>query len=76
MLTRFCAHNFRCLVNFELKLGRVSLLLGKNGTGKTSVFDALYRVQQFVSGDGKVLALFPGADLTRWQTNYQSSAVT
>jgi predicted ATPase len=74
MLTRLYAHNFRCLVNFELKLGRVNLLLGKNGTGKTSVFDVLYKIQQFIAGNGKVLALFPGADLTRWQTSYQSSS--
>jgi predicted ATPase len=76
MLTRFYAHNFRCLVNFELKLGRVNLLLGKNGTGKTSVFDLLYRIQQFIAGNAKVQALFPSGDLTRWQTNYQSSATS
>jgi recombinational DNA repair ATPase RecF len=28
-------------VNFELKLGREQLFLGRNGSGKTSVFDAV-----------------------------------
>lgn len=69
MLKRFYADNYRCLVNFELKLDRVNLLLGDNGTGKTTVFEALYRLQQFLAGSAKVLAAFPGGDLTRWQTN-------
>jgi len=68
MLRRIYVNNFRCLVNFELKLDRVNLLLGENGTGKTSVFDVLYRLQQFVAGNAKVLTVFPSADLTRWQT--------
>jgi predicted ATPase len=37
MLKRIYVDNFRCLVNFELKLDRVNLLLGRNGTGKTTV---------------------------------------
>jgi len=44
MLKRLYVDNFRCLVNFELRLDRVNLLLGENGTGKTSVFDVLYRL--------------------------------
>lgn len=76
MLTRLYAHNFRCLVNFELKLARVNLLLGKNGTGKTSAFDVLHKLQQFVAGNAKVQPLFPSSDLTCWQTNYQSSTTS
>jgi predicted ATPase len=30
MLSRLYADNFRCLVNFELTLGRIVLLLGPN----------------------------------------------
>ena len=66
MLKRIYVNNFRCLVNFELKLDRLNLLLGQNGTGKTSVFDVLHRIQQFVAGNAKVLTVFPSADLTRW----------
>ena len=69
MLKRLYADNFRCLVNFELKFDRVNLLLGENGTGKTTVFEVLYRLQQFVAGNAKVLTVFPSAELTRWQTN-------
>ena len=69
MLKRLYADNFRCLVNFELKFDRVNLLLGENGTGKTTVFEIMYRLQQFVAGNAKVLAVFPSADLTCWQSN-------
>ena len=69
MVKRIYVDSFRCLVNFELKLDRVNLLLGLNGTGKTAVFDVLHRLQEFVSGNAKVLAAFPSADLTWWQTS-------
>jgi predicted ATPase len=68
MLRRLYVDNFRCLVNFELKLGRLNLLLGENGTGKSTVFEVLHRLRAFVNNDSKVGAAFPVADLTRWQT--------
>jgi predicted ATPase len=69
MLKRLYVDNFRCLVNFELKLDRVNLLLGDNGTGKTTVFNVLNRLQQFLAGNTKVRNAFPNGDLTRWQSN-------
>jgi predicted ATPase len=68
MLTRLYIDNFRCLVNFELKLGRVNLLLGENGSGKTTVFDVLYRLREFISGRERTGGAFPPHELTRWQT--------
>jgi predicted ATPase len=41
VLTRIFADNFRALVNFEFRPGRLSLLLGENGSGKTSVLNVL-----------------------------------
>lgn len=67
MLTRLFIDNFRCFVNFELRLDRQVLLLGGNGSGKTSVFEALRRLQSFVLGEVNVDAAFPSGDLTRWQ---------
>jgi predicted ATPase len=69
MLKRLYVDNFRCLVKFELRLDRMNLLLGDNGTGKTSVFDVLYRLQQFLEGNAKVLSVFPSADLSCLQTS-------
>lgn len=67
MLTRIYADNFRCLTNFELKLDRLTLLMGANGSGKTSVFEVLRRLQQFMAGDCKVQQAFPYREVTRWQ---------
>ena len=41
MLKRVLADNFRALVNFEFRPERLSLLLGENGSGKTSLFEVL-----------------------------------
>ena len=67
MLTRIHVDNFRCLVNFDLKLDRLNLLLGDNGNGKTTVFEVLRRLQGFLSGKINVDTAFPPNDLTRWQ---------
>lgn len=68
MLKRIYIDNFRCLVNFELKFDPINLLLGTNGTGKTSVFDVLRRLQDFIIGDARVQDVFPNSELTRWQS--------
>ncbi|MEQ8996720.1 MAG: AAA family ATPase [Coleofasciculus sp. B1-GNL1-01] len=69
MLTRIYIDNFRCLVNFEVKLeNNISLLLGGNGSGKTTVFNVIEKLQKFIIGNIKVSDLFPSSDLTRWET--------
>lgn len=67
MITRLYADNFRSLVNFEVKTGQFNLLLGANGSGKSSILDALRRLVQYVAGGGHVEGLFPLASFTRWQ---------
>jgi predicted ATPase len=67
MLTRLYVDNFRCLVNFELKLDRLNLLMGENGSGKTTVFEVLRRLQRFLVTSLDVNTAFPLDDLTRWQ---------
>jgi predicted ATPase len=69
MLKRIYVDNFRCLVNFELAFDAIHLFLGPNGSGKTSVFDALWKIQCFASGDCKVEDVFPSIDRTRWQSS-------
>lgn len=48
MLQRLYVNNFRCFENFELKLADMSsvLLIGKNGSGKSTVASALEILQQ------------------------------
>ncbi len=48
MLKRLYIDNFRCFVNFEYKPERKQLLLGSNGSGKSSLLDAIEVVKAFV----------------------------
>ena len=68
MITRLYADNFKTLVNFELPLGPMNLLLGANGSGKSTVLEALWLIREFVcSGKGSTV-LFPASSLCRWDT--------
>lgn len=69
MLKRIYIDNFRCLVNFELNIDTINLFLGANGSGKSSVFEVLHKIQAFVSGDSKVEGIFKLSDCTRWQNS-------
>ena len=66
MLKRLYVDNYKCLVNFEFAPQQVQLLLGINGTGKSSVFDVLSLLRDFVLGEGTALDLFPTSAMTRW----------
>ena len=70
MFKRLYIDNYKCLVNFELPLGELSLLLGPNGVGKTSVLDVVFALRQLLGGVAKVTdpGIFPTPSLTRWQT--------
>lgn len=74
MFTRLYVDNYKCLVNFDLRLHELTLLLGPNGVGKTSVLDVVYALQQLLGGVAKVTdpQVFPTRTLTRWQSrNFQ-----
>lgn len=64
-ITRIYADNFRCLQNFELQLNPVMLLMGLNGSGKSTVLTVFHRIRQMLSGED-VRLLFPRQDLTDW----------
>ncbi|MBE9055783.1 AAA family ATPase [Sphaerospermopsis sp. LEGE 08334] len=68
MLKRIYIDNFRCLVNFELNFDSINLFLGGNGSGKSTIFEALRKLQSFILGDAKLEAIFDYFDFTRWQT--------
>lgn len=67
MLKRLYIDNFRCLVDFQMTFDPINLFLGGNGTGKSTVFDVLRKIQTFVNGDSKVEGIFKSADCTRWE---------
>lgn len=71
VIRRFYVHNFRCLENFELNLaGRAStLLIGNNGSGKSTVAAALEVLQKIGSGTNRVKELVSINDLTRGRSD-------
>jgi predicted ATPase len=70
MLKRLYVDNYRCFVNFSVELRPLTLLVGRNGTGKSSVLEVLFALRQLLSGKGKVddPDVFPARSLTRWQS--------
>ena len=66
MITRIYADNFRCLGNFEFQPKQLNLLLGDNGSGKTSLFEVLQCIRDLVIGGGSVSALFSIHKKTLW----------
>ena len=71
VIRRLYVNNFRCLENFELPIsGRSSvLLIGDNGTGKTTVGRALEILQRIARGTNRVGELLKPKDLTRGRTD-------
>ncbi|MGH9431712.1 MAG: AAA family ATPase [Terriglobia bacterium] len=67
MLTRLYATNYRCLVNFEFEPSAKQLIIGRNGTGKSTVFDVLAMLRDFAVRGKSVEECLGGNTLTRWQ---------
>ena len=66
MLTRLYIDNFRCFEKFEWKPGRKELILGRNGTGKTSVMDALRYLRRIVARGDRLETWFKLNQRTLW----------
>ncbi|MBS1877406.1 MAG: AAA family ATPase [Acidobacteria bacterium] len=73
MLKRLYVDNYRCFVNFEVRFGQHQLVLGLNGTGKSTLLDVLRSIRDLIAGDVPPERLFPSASRTRWQTLSQQS---
>ena len=67
-MKRLYIDNFRCFVNFEYKPERKQLLLGANGSGKSSLLDAIQTVKEFVLGTSPgPRAILDPRNRTGWQ---------
>jgi predicted ATPase len=75
MLQRLYAHNFRCLENFEFRPAdqHAALLLGKNGSGKSTVRQVLAIFQAIGRGESQVKELVKAADFTRGRSDVPMS---
>lgn len=71
MLQRLYVHNFRCLENFELSLKDISsaLLVGKNGSGKSTVASSLKLFQSIGRGVNRVGQLVQPKDFSVKRSN-------
>ena len=65
MLNEIYIDNFRCLVNCTIKPSQFQLWMGDNGSGKSSVLDALHKIQQIIRGV-HVDDVFSADSLTTW----------
>jgi len=67
VLTRIFADNFRALVNFELRPETLTLLLGANGSGKSSVFQVLGVLSDIIVR-GNPIGSYLRYSCTTWDT--------
>jgi len=67
VLQRFYVHNFRCLENFELTTKEMPsvLFIGKNGSGKSTIANALECLQSIGRGTNRVGKLIQPKDLAQ-----------
>jgi predicted ATPase len=73
MLSRFYADNFRCFSGFEFGTEAISVLLGANGSGKSSFISVLVKLRDFIVGRGTSLEIFPSETLTRWNSETEQT---
>ncbi len=71
MIQRLYVHNFKCLENFELHTHNLTsaLLIGKNGSGKSTICLALEIFQSIGRGINRVGQLVNAKDFTRNNSN-------
>ncbi len=73
MISHLYVDNYRCFTNFEWKPGALSLLLGDNGSGKTSLFDIVETLRDFVSAPLSTEDAFPWKTLTAWDMRQEQT---
>jgi len=66
MIERIFIDNVRCFVNFDWKPGKLALLLGENGAGKSLVGCVVWCVRALVANEEDVRKWFPSTSRTRW----------
>lgn len=67
MLKRLYVHNYKCLVNFEINFDQdISLFLGANGSGKSTIFEVLTKLRRLILNEERVENIFDLTDFPRW----------
>ncbi len=73
MLKRLYVNNYRCLVNFEMEFNELTLLVGPNGGGKSTLLDLLYGIRHLIVDNAKASEVFPPEDLNAWVNKTEQS---
>jgi predicted ATPase len=73
MIERLYLDNYKCFVNFEWQPKALQLVLGRNGTGKTTVFHVLETLREFVVTGRPTIEAFPTSTLTAWDTRSEQT---
>lgn len=67
MLKRLHVDNFRTFQNFDWSPGAIALLLGRNGTGKSAIFEVLHLLRALVFDEQPLSAVLRATTCTRWE---------
>jgi ATPase-like protein len=67
LIKRLYVDNYKTFVNFTVNFNNINVLLGKNGSGKSNLFDLICLLRSFISGEKRLNELFTFLTLTRWQ---------
>lgn len=73
MLTRLHIENYKAIDKLTLEFRSKNLLMGLNGSGKSSVFEVLAGIKALVVGEEKVKDVFSLATVPQWLQNQDSS---
>jgi predicted ATPase len=73
VINKIYIDNYKCFTNFEGHFGAMQLLLGDNGTGKSSTFEVLEKIHDFLIHGSPSSTVFLDSTLTAWDLrNIQS----
>ncbi|NQU24214.1 MAG: AAA family ATPase [Candidatus Nealsonbacteria bacterium] len=73
MIKRIYLDNYKCFVNFDWKPGSLQLMVGENGAGKTTVFNVLETLREFIVSGLPTSEAFPASTLTAWDTRSEQT---
>ena len=73
MLKRIYCDNYKCLVNFVFRPSPLQLFMGRNGAGKSTVFEVLELLRDFAARGERCEGRMMGRTRTRWQEAEQQT---
>lgn len=76
MLKSISIHNYHSFVDFHLELPESVVLVGSNGSGKTSLWEVLAGVFDITTRGVEIARVFPTRTLTRWQEGECTQSVS